>query len=167
MNRRDFAKSIAATAGIAALPLPSAGLAALDPKLVNWAKFITRVHNKASVKMFQRHFLLDKTEANRLFDRLLASGHITAPDHLGRAKAVAPFMRNLTRLNGAAGFTQVSEQMVETPPRGELPKKALEKLDRFLGEDSEHLNQDMAPIGDDTATENPQDSPSDLAERSD
>lgn len=105
MNRRQFTKGLTTLAASPLMPLSAIGAASAETVLLhqsvqpyNWAAFIARVHNKASVKMFKRHLNLDDDQAHDVLKVLLREKVIAAPNPQGISQCAEPFVRGISTL---------------------------------------------------------------------
>ncbi len=91
MNRRDFAKSMAASA---ALPLLPAGLATAAPAIkpidLMWAKTIAKAQNNGSASLIAQSLNVPPAVANAIQDKLVAQNVIRAGALPGQTVAVNP-----------------------------------------------------------------------------
>ena len=88
MDRRNFLKSIGATALLPAIPLPAGALASTAPAAAaapaitahtyQWAEMIVRAHNKCNLGLLQRSLRIDASAATALKESLIKNGVVTA-----------------------------------------------------------------------------------------
>ncbi|MEN8918995.1 MAG: helix-turn-helix domain-containing protein [Octadecabacter sp.] len=91
MKRRNFLQGIAASAGAAAMPLPTFAKAAamgttkVIPFHYGWACVYAQMNNGVSAADIARVFRISPSDASGLMDRMFARGVIHAPGLDGRS----------------------------------------------------------------------------------
>ncbi len=88
MDRRNFLKSVGATALLPAIPVPAGVLAQAAPAATaapaftahtyQWAEMIVRAHNKCNLGLLQRSLRIDATAAAALKESLIKNGIVAA-----------------------------------------------------------------------------------------
>ncbi len=115
MNRRDFAKSLAAVGLVPALPaLPAATAAAAAPAYTPYmfglGAHMARTTGHCSSAMLAQKLGLSSGAANAMQAQLMRTGIITAPNAAGLAAAAQPYMSSASlaqsSLSGAAKFAR-------------------------------------------------------------
>lgn len=137
MNRRNFLKSIGATALLPAIPMPAMATAAQAPVAASaaafsqhtyqWAEMIVRAHNKCNLGLLQRSLQLDATAASALKQALIKNGIVTA-------QANAYGIHTATKPLYEGAFMSVSE----------TTEKVIEAVDEVSDvlDDAEDTNED-------------------------
>ncbi|MCP5075181.1 MAG: hypothetical protein GY947_18050 [Rhodobacteraceae bacterium] len=159
MNRREFARSLAAAAAVPALPgkaiaalaapvAEAAGSRFRDP--YSWAEFISRVHNQSSPEMLHRLLKLPIDEATGLYNRLLNNKVIAPTNAYGFSRAINPFPR--APIGMVSSDTTASSQALK--PKNQASKALVKDSDSDAQDaDSPPVNHPVADLGDDSAAD--------------
>jgi len=134
MDRRNFLKSIGATALLPAIPIPAGALAstaaaaapapAITAHTYQWAEMIVRAHNKCNLGLLQRSLRIDASAATALKESLIKNGVVTA-------QANAYGIHTATKPLYEGAFMSVSDSV-------EKASKIAEKVSDFMDpEDTE------------------------------
>jgi hypothetical protein len=136
MNRRDFTRGLASFGLIPAVPLPS--LAASATKTVAAASaehmyfmgwYTARLNKTCSPDMLVRELNVQADVASEIFNKLVKSRTISAPDALGTSRTLDPLAKSFSRSAG----------LVLDETRGELRKRLSLEVDASEeGEPCEH-----------------------------
>jgi hypothetical protein len=148
MQRRDFLKSMGATALIPAIPLPAAALstsvapavaAPFTAHTYQWAEMIVRAHNSCNLGLLQRSLRIDAGAAASLKQALIKNGIVTAnANAYGIHKAVKPLYEG--------AFVSTSDTISKV-------KDVAEKVSHHLSKDEEakeEIDSDFSDLEEET-----------------
>jgi len=133
MNRRQFTQRVAALATTPFVPATILPVLHIGQPYL-WAAFIARIHDKASISMFKRHFSLTDEKATQVYNALVSDGTISPPNAQGISHAMNPFKRNF-----AASMVSAPQSAFKNKLKNELNQLIEEGPSEVL-DDSEPVN---------------------------
>jgi len=152
MDRRNFLKSIGATALLPAISTPATMLAqgvpaaaatpAFTAHTYEWAKMIVRAHNKCNLGLLQRSLQVDPIAAAALKDSLIKNGIVTA-------QANAYGIHTATKPLYEGAFMNVSETVEQASEIAEKVSEFIEPEGSDEGGNPEKCDHEINEFEDD------------------
>lgn len=133
MNRRDFAKSLAALGLAPALPTISvAATPAYTPYMYGLGAHLARAKGRCSPDMLMQKLRLTPQAARAMQAQLIRSGVISAPVATGIASAVQPYMRGvIARPAGGLAMTEAAKNIADLSPEQASPEASSTSRDPY------------------------------------
>jgi len=156
MDRRNFLKSIGASALLPAIPIPAGALAATPATIAipfsqhtyQWAEMIVRAHNKCNLGLLQRSLRIDANAASALKETLIKNGIVSA-----QANAYGIHAATKPLYEGA--FMSVSDAVEEVSNVAEKASEFLEQENPEVEELQEN-DSEISDLGEDHESESSQ-----------